>query len=394
VPKATLNSSFVRSVSAPTDKAKVDYWDTGIHGFVLEVRSTGGKTYYLRYRDEQHRQHQYKVGDARSLTFEQARKAAEKLRSQVVLGESPSTQRKQKRLIPTLQEFVMTDYIPHIQLHRKSWLSTQSAMKYHILPRFGPMCLNQITQEHLMDFHSEMCAKGYATATANRAIAMLGAMYSFAKKRNVPGAEVSPVKDFRYKEENNHRERFLTQSEAKTLKDCVERSENTQLKYIVSLLLLLGCRKRELLGATWDQFDLERRTWRIPITKTGRSRRVPLSAAALDVLKEVPRYPGCAYVVPNPQTLKPYTSVYCAWDRARRQAGMPELRMHDLRHSHASFMVNAGRSIYEVAKVLGHTQIKTTQRYSHLSQETLLAAVDAAADAMGGTWSIKGTAKK
>lgn len=60
--------------------------------------------------------------------------------------------------------------------------------------------------------------------------------------------------------------------------------------------------------------------------------------------------------------------------------------MHDLRHSMASNMVNSGRSIYEVAKVLGHTQLKTTQRYSHLSQETLLAAVDAASNATGSAW--------
>ena len=60
--------------------------------------------------------------------------------------------------------------------------------------------------------------------------------------------------------------------------------------------------------------------------------------------------------------------------------------MHDLRHSMASNMVNSGRSIYEVAKVLGHTQLKTSQRYSHLSNETLLAAVDASANATGTDW--------
>ena len=72
-----------------------------------------------------------------------------------------------------------------------------------------------------------------------------------------------------------------------------------------------------------------------------------------------------------------------AWDNARKAAGLPDVRLHDLRHSMASNMVNSGRSIYEVAKVLGHSQLKTTQRYAHLSQETLLAAVDAAAAATG-----------
>jgi len=106
----------------------------------------------------------------------------------------------------------------------------------------------------------------------------------------------------------------------------------------------------------------------------------------LAILAQVPRFQDCPYVVPNPKTKEPYVSVFYSWNTARKQAGLPEVRMHDLRHSMASNMVNSGRSIYEVAKVLGHTQLKTTQRYSHLNQETLLAAVDASANASGLGW--------
>lgn len=83
----------------------------------------------------------------------------------------------------------------------------------------------------------------------------------------------------------------------------------------------------------------------------------------LAVLAQVPRIEGCAYVVPNPKTKLPFVSVFCSWNTARKAAGLPEVRMHDLRHSMASNMVNAGRSIYEVAKTLGHTQLKTSQRF-------------------------------
>jgi site-specific recombinase XerD len=103
----------------------------------------------------------------------------------------------------------------------------------------------------------------------------------------------------------------------------------------------------------------------------------------LSELAKLPKWNECSYLVPNPKTLKPFVSIFGSWNTARKLAGLPEVRMHDLRHSMASNMVNSGRSIYEVAKVLGHTQLKTSQRYSHLSQETLLAAVDAAADASG-----------
>ncbi|WP_153110906.1 hypothetical protein [Propionivibrio limicola] len=78
-------------------------------------------------------------------------------------------------------------------------------------------------------------------------------------------------------------------------------------------------------------FDLDRRLWRIPLAKSGKARHVPLSDRAVEILTELPRWDGCPYVLPNPHTKKPFVSVFYAWDTARRRAGMPELRMHDLR---------------------------------------------------------------
>ena len=114
------------------------------------------------------------------------------------------------------------------------------------------------------------------------------------------------------------------------------------------------------------------------MSKSGKSRHVPLSKAAVDILDQLPRFDGCPYILPSPLSMKPFSQIHKAWNNARIAAGLPDVRMHDLRHSMASNMVNSGRSIYEVAKVLGHSQLKTTQRYAHLSQETLLEAVDAA----------------
>jgi site-specific recombinase XerD len=78
-----------------------------------------------------------------------------------------------------------------------------------------------------------------------------------------------------------------------------------------------------------------------------------------------------------------YTEAQINWDTARKEAGLGDVRVHDLRHTAASHLVNAGQSLYVVSKVLGHAQQSTTQRYAHLSQDTLLAAVDAAAGGMG-----------
>ena len=161
------------------------------------------------------------------------------------------------------------------------------------------------------------------------------------------------------------------------------KSENTMLKYIVPMLILTGARKREVLDAKWEDFDLGRRAWRIPISKSGKARHVPLSDGALALLATMPRNMDCKWAFANPETGKPFVSVFCAWNTARKSAGLSDVRMHDLRHSFASLLINSGRTLYEVQHILGHTQVKTTQRYAHLSQDTLLAAANAASVAVG-----------
>jgi site-specific recombinase XerD len=82
-----------------------------------------------------------------------------------------------------------------------------------------------------------------------------------------------------------------------------------------------------------------------------------------------------AWIFANPKTSKPYVSIFYSWNTARQLANLPDLRIHDLRHSFASFLVNAGRSLYEVQELLGHADIRTTSRYAHLNRERLVGAV-------------------
>jgi site-specific recombinase XerD len=80
-----------------------------------------------------------------------------------------------------------------------------------------------------------------------------------------------------------------------------------------------------------------------------------------------------------------FCTAILTWNTARKRAGLPDVRLHDLRHTFASLLINNGRSIYEVQRLLGHTQIKTTQRYAHLTQETLLDASNIGTAAMAAT---------
>lgn len=215
---------------------------------------------------------------------------------------------------------------------------------------------------------------------------VLSYMYKLAKRWGMPGSDVNPLLGVPLPNPNNERERFLKPEEARRLKVAAEADKNPSIKYIVALLLLTGCRKRELLDARWEDFDLPGRQWKVPISKSGKRRFVPLSVDALAVIAQLPRWENCPWLIPNPDTKKPYTSIYYAWARSTKRAGLEGLRIHDLRHSAASNMVNAGQSLYVVGQVLGHAQPRTTQRYAHLSHDTLLAAVDAAAGFMGTTW--------
>ncbi len=234
---------------------------------------------------------------------------------------------------------------------------------------------------------------GYAQATVNRWQVIFNLMYKLGKTWGVPGTDRNPLEGVKLPACDNHIEHFLSPDETRRLLDACDKSCNKQLSSIVSLLILTGARKRELLDSTWDQFNIPRKTWRIPMTKSGKARHVPLSEAAIEVLQRVPRFEGVPYVVPNLDTMLPFVDIFYAWNNARIAAGLPTTRLHDLRHSAASNLANSGQSLYVIAKVLGHSQTRTTERYAHLSDQTLLSAVNSAADSIGIDWAAKRTAE-
>lgn len=388
MPRVTLDSSFVRNAVCLDDRSKTDYYDMSVVGFILEVRATGGKTYSLRYRDSHNVQRQHKIGDARSLSCDRARQAAQVLRSRVVLGENPAEDRKVLRTVPTIGEVVEDRYIPFIKRYRRNYESTLSFLRIHVLPKFGSYHLDELKADAISKVHGEMRDQGYSLAMSNLLPIRLRAIYNHARKLKLPGSAVNPANDVQLFTVNNARERYLSQEEIGRLNDVLAQSENPQLRYIIPLLLLLGCRKRELLDARWKHVDFERRTLYVPLSKSGHSRLIPLSASAIDILNQLPRWDRCPWVVPNPKTLKPYVSIYFAWNTARKRAGIPDVRCHDLRHTAASHMVQANVPIYTVAKVLGHTQVKTAERYSHLGDSSLLAAAETISQSMGGNLAV------
>ena len=383
MPLMQLSTDFLSKTQCPEGKAKVDYFDLSCRGLMVEIRPTGRKVFYFRYTDFRGVQRQIKLASTDDLSLDQARKKVAAIRNQIALGQDPFAVKVEAKQVPTFADFIADQYMPYVKSYKRSWDTDVSLLKNHLLPRFGKRYMDEITRQDIVKMHADRKASGAAPGSANRLLIMMRYIFNLALKWEVAGIKSNPCKGIPLMEENNKMERYLSVEEAERLYGAVCKSENAMLKYIVPMLILTGARKREVLDARWEDFDLGRRAWRIPISKSGKARHVPLSDGALALLATMPRTMDCKWAFANPETGKPYVSIFYAWNTARKSVGLSDVRMHDLRHSFASLLINSGRTLYEVQHILGHTQVKTTQRYAHLSQDTLLDASNAVTRAVG-----------
>lgn len=379
MPKAKLDHAFVSTAQCQPGKAKTDWYDTTVTGFVFERRSSGGGTYYFRFSaPSSGRQAQFKIGGEGDISFAAAKKRAVQLRSEVVMGGDPRAKKTEARAVPTYGA-LSTMHLSEAKLTQRSYSTTEMYVRRHIIPKWGKVRVNEIDSRGVSQWMGELQAKGLAPATVEKIRVIFGRSFELGARWGIPGCDKNPTRGVSRKPLNNARERFLSAEEAARLREAVAASQNPRLKDIVGLLLLTGARVGELLQARWEHIDLDRRSWLIPTSKTGRSRHVPISSAALAIIEDLPRYDKCEWLIPNPTTLEPFVSIKHGFKRATRVAKLPGLRIHDLRHSAASFMINNHIDLCTVGKILGHASYQSTQRYSHVASEGLRVAVEACA---------------
>ena len=372
MPKLELTQSFIEAVKVESNTSSTDYYDKKVVGLLLKVLPSGRKTFYIRYKDVENCGCQRKIGNAAILSVIEARDLARLYLANISLGQDPFLHAPINPS-PTLGSFALEDYLPYVKTYKKSWNMDESRLRNHLLPRFRNRRMSDIKKRDVVALINEL-AENFKPGTINRVTILLRYMFNLAMKWEIKGVTRNPTAGIPLLKENNQNERFLSALDAKALLRAINYSRNKMLKHIIPMLILTGARKREVLDAKWEDFDLDRGIWRIPNTKSGKARAVPLSDTARDLVKKLEATMCCDYVFANPNTCKPYNSFYYSWHTARKDAGLADLRVHDLRHSFASFLVNAGRSLYEVQTLLGHSQITTTQRYAHLSTDSLRSA--------------------
>ena len=178
MPKFKLDSLTCASATCPAGKRKIDLWDTHLAGFVLECRSSGGKTYYLRYFDAAGRQRQHKIGGFADISFDQARKAARRLRSEVVLGGDPSAAKDEKKGIPTYAA-LSAQHLAHAQTYMRSYSALETNMRLHLVPQWGRLRLDEITPQAISAWLADKMADGASPAFAEKLRVTLGAHMSW-----------------------------------------------------------------------------------------------------------------------------------------------------------------------------------------------------------------------
>ena len=351
-------------------KQRTQLWDTKVLGLYAEIRDNGRGSFFIRHTLPESGKKTVLVGPVGVLSVTDAREKARSLLNQAYMGEDLIAKRKLQSSCPTVNQVFEQYYLPFVKTYKRSWITDDSLYKNHVAEQIGHLPLIKVREDDIANLQQQMRFKGLSPSTCNRVITLLRFLFNLAIKRwKIKGFTENPTQDIQFYPVHNQQQTFLTPDAITRLHKATQAQRIKP--HIVAFLSLTGVRKRNALDAKWQEIDWVNQSWTIPITKSGRSQTVFLSAEALQLLASVPRDPKNSYIFPNAKTGMPYQSIYSSWDKSRKAAQLPNVRLHDLRHTFASLLINSGHSLYVVQKALGHNNPRITARYAHLADSTL-----------------------
>jgi integrase len=369
-----------RTVDAlkPRPGRDVLLWDDELPGFGVRCRSSGARTYFLKYRTQGGRQRWLTLGLHGPLTPEQARAKALREKAAVGDGDDPSGDRQRKRLENTVAAIADRYIAEHVAAHNKPSTAAEARriVETRIKPELGTTKITDLTRADIKAWHQTMSATPYE---ANRALAYCSKMLNLAvtEWQLRPDNPCAGIKRFPEKK----RDRYLTDNELARFGDALATAERegTALPGFVLLVRVLattGMRLGEALALRWSDVDLAGRAIRLRDAKTG-ARTVHLGAAAVALLDAVEDKSGHVVHGPDPGGSLSSSIAHHAWAQLRDKAGIPDGRLHDLRHSVGTFAALGGANAFVVRDLLGHKTLAMTGRYVERAADMVRATADA-----------------
>ena len=378
-------------------------YDDAVAGFGIRLQPTGKASFVFEYRvaglGRAAVKRRMTLGAIDEVPLEKARRAAGDLLARVRLGADPAGERDARKAEATVA-VVVADFIAHAEARLKFRTASEYAriLRGNVVPKLGTRPFKSLTGSDVSRVHSAVSKR--APVQANRTIAALSACWNWAARRKIVARHDNPCSGLERNREQA-KERFLTDEELSRLGEALRLAETTGLPWpegdkasskhmtkaanrftrvshyataAIRLLLLTGARLREVLHLRWEEVDYQRGIAFLSDSKSGRKPLI-LSAPALQLLQTLTPYEGNPHVIPG-EGDKSRADLKRPWEAVTKYAGLDGLRLHDLRHSSASIMAGAGASLQVIGKLLGHTQVSTTLRYSHLSSDPIRQAAD------------------
>ncbi len=371
-----LTKKLVES-SLPREKDYV-VWDDEIKGFGCRILPSGHKTYVFHYTSPTTRKYSYlKVGVHGNYTVDLARDKVKQWCANIAQNIDPKEQKKVKQIEErqsiSFEDFwkVFTEkYIK--EMHKPSTINRDtSRIKNYILPFFGKKSIIEIEQRDIIAFKDSLVhIKGNCT----KCLRLLSVAFNQAELWEYIPRNSNPCRGVP-KYPDRKMNRFLSDEELARLNQVL--SEKTKAdaasNYTIAafrLLMYTGCRLGEVLSLKWEDVNLKENFIHLKDSKVG-ERGIPLNESAKNVILGLQKQVDNPYVFCGDKKGTHLFTIQKTWDRIRKKAGIPDVRIHDLRHSFASFALKKGVSLYGVSKLLGHKNIATTTRYAHLELEEL-----------------------
>jgi integrase len=356
--------------------------DNEIKGFLCKITPTGRRSYMLYYRTKEGQERKPLIGVHGDITCNQARSIALEWKAVIANGGDPSSDKQGNGQAPEVIQLCqryMRDYAEGRKKASSLRNDDQMIMRF-ILPAIGARKATSITTDDITRLHNSLRATPYQ---ANRLLALLSKMFSLAEAWGIRPQGTNPTQ-YVEKFPEEKRQRYLSEDELERLGAVLEaveadQSELPQVVAAIRLLLMTGCRLNEILTLKWSGIDWNRGLLNLEDTKSGYQVR-PVGSAALTYLDTLSWKDDLEFVIPGRDKSKPLVNLGKPWRRIRDKAELTDVRIHDLRHTHASAAAGLGNSLPIIGRLLGHTQAATTQRYAHLADDPVRTAADQVAE--------------